>query len=60
VKVALPGPYLLTRAMWVKEVTRNAYATKEQLAEDVVAVLRAEIAELSASARSSCSSTSRC
>jgi len=48
VKVALPGPYLLTRAMWVKEVTRNAYATKEQLAEDVVAVLRAEIAELSA------------
>jgi 5-methyltetrahydropteroyltriglutamate--homocysteine methyltransferase len=42
IKVALPGPYLLTRAMWVKEVTRAVYPSKEDLAEDVVAVLRAE------------------
>lgn len=46
VKVPLPGPYLLTRAMWVKEVTRKVYATKEELGEDVVAVLRDEAREL--------------
>jgi 5-methyltetrahydropteroyltriglutamate--homocysteine methyltransferase len=42
IKVPLPGPYILTRAMWVKEVTRAVYANKEDLAEDVVAVLREE------------------
>jgi 5-methyltetrahydropteroyltriglutamate--homocysteine methyltransferase len=41
-KIALPGPYLLTRSMWVKEVSRETYPTKEDLAEDVVAVLREE------------------
>lgn len=46
IKVTLPGPYLLTRAMWVKEVTGVAYDSKEQLGEDVVAILRREIAEL--------------
>ncbi|HXH05327.1 MAG TPA: cobalamin-independent methionine synthase II family protein [Vicinamibacterales bacterium] len=48
VKVALPGPYLLTRAMFVPEVSRAAYPTKEALAEDVVRILREEIAELEA------------
>ncbi len=42
IKVPLPGPYILTRAMWVKEVTRAVYATKEDLGDDVVAVLREE------------------
>jgi 5-methyltetrahydropteroyltriglutamate--homocysteine methyltransferase len=46
VKIPLPGPYLLTRAMFVQEVTRQVYPTKEDLAEDVVRVLRDEIAEL--------------
>jgi len=46
VKIPLPGPYLLTRAMFVQEVTRQIYPTKEDLAEDVVRVLRDEIAEL--------------
>jgi 5-methyltetrahydropteroyltriglutamate--homocysteine methyltransferase len=46
VKIALPGPYLLTRAMFVQEVTRAVYATKEELAQDVVRVLREEIVEL--------------
>ena len=32
VKVVLPGPYLLTRAMFVQEVTRTVYVTKEELA----------------------------
>jgi 5-methyltetrahydropteroyltriglutamate--homocysteine methyltransferase len=46
IKVPLPGPYLLTRAMWVKEVTRKIYDSKEDLADDVVKVLREEISEL--------------
>ncbi len=46
IKVPLPGPYLLTRAMWVKEVSRAAYPSKEDLGEDVVRVLRAEVSAL--------------
>ncbi len=42
IKVPLPGPYILTRAMWVKEVSRAVYPSKEDLAEDVVAILRKE------------------
>jgi 5-methyltetrahydropteroyltriglutamate--homocysteine methyltransferase len=48
VKVPLPGPYLLTRAMWVPELTRKAYDSKEELAEDVVALLRREAEQLAA------------
>ena len=46
VKVTLPGPYLLTRAMYVPGMTGAAYQTKEELAEDIVGVLRDEISEL--------------
>jgi len=46
VKVTLPGPYLLTRAMWVPEVSLKAYPSKEALGEDVVSLLRDEIARL--------------
>jgi 5-methyltetrahydropteroyltriglutamate--homocysteine methyltransferase len=46
VKVTLPGPYLLTRAMFVPEATRRFYPTKEALAEDVVRLLRDEMLEL--------------
>ena len=46
IKVPLPGPYLLTRSMWVREVTAEAYESKEALADDVVDVLRDEIADL--------------
>jgi 5-methyltetrahydropteroyltriglutamate--homocysteine methyltransferase len=46
IKVTLPGPYLLTRAMFVAEVTRAAYPTKEHLAEDVVRALREEVLAL--------------
>ena len=46
IKVPLPGPYLMTRAMWVKEASRGAYESKEELGEDVVKVLREEIQEL--------------
>jgi 5-methyltetrahydropteroyltriglutamate--homocysteine methyltransferase len=46
IKVTLPGPYLLTRAMYVPSLTGAVYRTKEELAEDVVRVLRAEVLEL--------------
>lgn len=46
VKVTLPGPYLLTRAMFVPEVTQAVYPTKEDLAEDVVRLLQAEVRAL--------------
>jgi 5-methyltetrahydropteroyltriglutamate--homocysteine methyltransferase len=48
IKVTLPGPYLLTRAMFVPELTGGYYADKEALADDVVLLLRAELAELRA------------
>jgi 5-methyltetrahydropteroyltriglutamate--homocysteine methyltransferase len=48
VKVTLPGPYLLTRAMFVAEVTRASYPAKEDLADDVVGLLRDELGGLAA------------
>jgi 5-methyltetrahydropteroyltriglutamate--homocysteine methyltransferase len=42
VKVSLPGPYLLTRTMWMECISDRAYADREQLARDVVRVLREE------------------
>lgn len=46
VKVALPGPYLLTRTMWMECIADNVYASREEIAADIVRVLREEIAEL--------------
>lgn len=46
VKVPLPGPYLLTRAMFVPEVTRPHYESKEELGDLVVEMLRDEIEQL--------------
>lgn len=46
IKVTLPGPYLLTRAMFVPELTRACYADKEALGRDVVALLREELIDL--------------
>jgi len=48
VKVTLPGPYLLTRALWVPEASRAAYPDKETLGETVVDILRGEVARLAA------------
>ncbi|OZI77210.1 5-methyltetrahydropteroyltriglutamate--homocysteine methyltransferase [Bordetella genomosp. 12] len=45
VKVALPGPYLLTRTMWMECISDRAYDNREALAADIVRVLREELAE---------------
>jgi 5-methyltetrahydropteroyltriglutamate--homocysteine methyltransferase len=46
VKVALPGPYLLTRTMWMECLKENAYASREALGRDIVRVLREELFSL--------------
>ncbi len=46
VKVALPDPYLLVRTMWMECISDRAYASREALADDLVRVLRDEIAFL--------------
>ena len=46
VKVTLPGPYLLTRAMWVNAHSVDAYGDKPVMADDVVTILREELADL--------------
>jgi 5-methyltetrahydropteroyltriglutamate--homocysteine methyltransferase len=42
-KIALPGPYLLTRLMWLECVSDRFYRSRAHLAEDIVRVLREEI-----------------
>ncbi len=48
VKVTLPGPYLLTRAMWVTAYSVDAYGDKPVMADDIVSILREELSDLSA------------
>ncbi len=48
IKIPLPGPYLLTRAMWVEGLSSQTYPTKEYLADDVVTILREELKALAA------------
>lgn len=45
-KVALPGPYLLARTMWLECLEEMPYDSREHLARDVVRVLREEVAYL--------------
>ena len=46
VKMTLPGPYLLTRSMWVEGLSSDAYPTKEDLSVDIIKVLREELEDL--------------
>jgi len=46
VKVTLPGPYLLTRAMWVGPFTSKIYEDKQEMGDDVVRILREELLDL--------------
>jgi 5-methyltetrahydropteroyltriglutamate--homocysteine methyltransferase len=47
IKATLPGPYLLTRSMWIGRISRgDAYADKTNMADDVVQILRDELIEL--------------
>ena len=46
IKVPLPGPYLLTRTMWVQGLSDRVYPTARDLAADIVGILREEITRL--------------
>ena len=46
VKVALPGPYLLTRTMWLECVSNRAWPNREAVADIEVRVLREELFHL--------------
>lgn len=46
VKITLPGPYLLTRSMWVSAYTKGSYASQREMGDDVVRLLREELADL--------------
>jgi 5-methyltetrahydropteroyltriglutamate--homocysteine methyltransferase len=46
IKVALPGPYLLTRTMWLECVSDRVYQKREDLGRDLIRILREEIAAL--------------
>lgn len=46
VKISLPGPYLLTRTMWMECISDRAYDDREALAVDIIRILREEIAYL--------------
>jgi 5-methyltetrahydropteroyltriglutamate--homocysteine methyltransferase len=46
IKVALPGPYLLTRSSWIKGISDKYYKEKEDLAEEFAKILREEIIAL--------------
>jgi 5-methyltetrahydropteroyltriglutamate--homocysteine methyltransferase len=46
VKITLPGPYLLTRSMWVGALTKKVYRNHKKLADDIVKILREELIDL--------------
>ena len=46
IKIPLPGPYMLTRSGWFEGLSDRVYPDPEDLAQDVVAILREEIITL--------------
>jgi methionine synthase II (cobalamin-independent) len=46
VKITLPGPYLLSRSMWVSRYTKNAYRDHMEMSDAVVRILREELLDL--------------
>lgn len=46
VKITMPGPYLVTRSMWLANVSSNYYDSKEDLGEDVIEIFKKEIIKL--------------
>lgn len=48
IKIPLPGPYMLTRSSWFEGLSDRIYPSPEDLARDVVAILREETLALQA------------
>ncbi|WP_333804586.1 cobalamin-independent methionine synthase II family protein [Sulfurospirillum sp.] len=43
IKATLPGPYLLTRSMWLPNLSQKHYSSKEALGQDIIRVLKQEV-----------------
>ena len=48
IKIPLPGPYMLTRSSWFEGLSDQVYGSPEELARDVVQILRDEVLALKA------------
>ena len=46
IKATLPGPYLITRSMWLPALSKQYYDSKDSLGEDIIKVLKEEIDSL--------------
>ncbi|KJY63225.1 uncharacterized protein JG30_01340 [Bombilactobacillus mellifer] len=46
IKVTIPSPYLLTRTMWLEEITGEIYEDRQELGQDVVQLLSNEVRRL--------------
>ncbi len=46
IKIPLPGPYMLTRSSWFEGLSGKVYGSPEELANDVVRILRKEVVAL--------------
>jgi 5-methyltetrahydropteroyltriglutamate--homocysteine methyltransferase len=46
IKITIPGPYLLTRSMWLPNLTGKVYGSKEELGQDVIKIMKEEIDHL--------------
>ena len=45
-KMPIPGPYLLTRSSWFEGLSDKTYPSREDLAKDIVRILRREVLAL--------------
>lgn len=43
IKATLPGPYLITRSMWLPALSKQYYDSKDSLGEDIIKILKEEI-----------------
>ncbi|MDR7075785.1 5-methyltetrahydropteroyltriglutamate--homocysteine methyltransferase [Neobacillus niacini] len=46
IKITMPGPYLLTRSMWLPNLSGKVYGSKEELGQDVIKIMKEEIDNL--------------
>ena len=46
IKATLPGPYLITRSMWLPALSKQYYDSKDSLGKDIIKVLKEEIDSL--------------
>ena len=46
IKITLPGPYMLTRSSWFEGLSDKVYESPDELAKDVVIILREELIAL--------------